>query len=78
MTKIISVIALQIVLLCFVPTVALAEQTPVKFSVSHNNDSDGVSYLSYSMATEKMAVQPTAELLPVVVALLVVVQLVAT
>ena len=53
MTKIISVIALQIVLLCFVPTVALAEQTPVKFSVSHNNDSDGVSYLSYNMATEK-------------------------
>ena len=53
MTKIISVIALQIFLLCLVPTIALAEQTPVKFSVSHNNDSDGVSYLSYNMATEK-------------------------
>ena len=53
MTKIISVIALQIVLLCLVPTIALAEQTPVKLSVSHINDSDGVSYLSYNMATEK-------------------------
>lgn len=53
MTKIIGVIALQIVLLCFVPPVVLAEQTPVKLSVSHNSDSDGVSYLSFSMATEK-------------------------
>ena len=53
MTKTISVIVLLFSLLGFVPAVALAEQTPVRISASYNNDSDGVSYTSYSIATEK-------------------------
>ena len=53
MTKTFSVIVLLFSLLGFVPAVALAEQTPVRISASYNNDSDGVSYTSYSIATEK-------------------------
>ena len=53
MTKTISVIVLLFSLLGFVPAVALAEQTPVRISASYNNDSDGVSYTSYGIATEK-------------------------
>lgn len=45
------------VLLCafwgLAPSIVWAEQTPVKISTSYNNDSDGVSYISYSIATEK-------------------------
>ncbi len=53
MTRIISVIVLLSALLGVVPSIALAEQTPVKLSASYNNDSDGVSYTSFSIATEK-------------------------
>ena len=53
MTKPFSVIVLLFAFLGFVPAVALAEQTPVRISASYNNDSDGVSYTSYSIATEK-------------------------
>ena len=53
MTKTFSVIVLLFSLLGFVPAVALAEQTPVRISASYNTDSDGVSYTSYSIATEK-------------------------
>ena len=45
------------VLLCafggLLPSIVGAEQTPVKISTSYNHDSDGVSNLSYSIATEK-------------------------
>ena len=47
------VIVLLSAFLGLVPAVALAEQTPVNFSTSYNNDSDGVSYTSFRIATEK-------------------------
>lgn len=53
MIQTISVIVLLSALLGLVPSIALAEQTPVKMSASYNNDSDGVSFTSYSIATEK-------------------------
>lgn len=53
MTKTISVIVLLFTFSGFVPAVALAEQTPVRISASYNTDSDGVSYTSYGIATEK-------------------------
>jgi hypothetical protein len=49
----IIVLVLLSAFLGLVPSIALAEQTPVKMSASYNNDSDGVSFTSYSIATEK-------------------------
>lgn len=53
MIQTISVMVLLFAFLGFVPSVALAEQTPVRISTSYNNDSDGVSCSSFSIATEK-------------------------
>ena len=53
MTKSVCILVLLSALLGIAPSVALAEQTPVKISASYSSDSDGVAYTSYSIATEK-------------------------
>ena len=53
MRKNLSVIMLLLAIWGGIPSLAQAEQTPVKISASYNHDSDGVSYISYSIATEK-------------------------
>ena len=53
MIKQICRILLLLAVCASMPSLAQAEQTPVKISTSYNHDSDGVSYLSYSIATEK-------------------------
>ena len=53
MRKSVSILVLLSALLGVVPSMALAEQTPVKLSASYSSDSDGVAYTSYNLATEK-------------------------
>ena len=53
MTNTLRIFVLLCAFLGLVPSIVWAEQTPVKISASYNNDSDGVSYISYSIATEK-------------------------
>ena len=53
MTKILRVLVILCAFLGLEPSLVWAEQTPVKISTSYNHDSDGASYISYSIATEK-------------------------
>lgn len=53
MKKAILALALTAAVVSPPPSPALAEQTPVKSSASYNTDSDGVSFTTYSISTEK-------------------------
>jgi len=53
MMKTLRILVILSVFLGLTPSAVWAEQTPVRISASYNHDSDGVSYNSYSIATEK-------------------------